>query len=136
MQGHIEAALAAGHITVLQAQQALSALGVDPSSLTIPCEGDGCTQTMRLGDAHSFLSVYAVTGPRDAARDPVPSFLCPHEQHYGCSVQCAAQAHARCIREHMTPILHAVQAGTVTIEQGKPRVRALPEMPEPQGKEE
>ena len=103
-RAQIEGAVSSGELTVLQGQELFSKFGLDPSSLTIPCEAPGCQQSMQLGDAHSFISCYATTGPAvNEAGHRVAAFQCHHMQHYGCSVEHAAEAHARCVREHMMP---------------------------------
>lgn len=127
MQEQVQAALDAGQVTIRQARAMLATLGGDPDSLTITCEAKKCTNRVRFGDAHSFLSVYATTGPRLPTGEGVAAFQCEHQQHYGCSPECAAQAHARCVQEHLVPTLHAIHAGAMIVEQGRARAIAAPD---------
>ncbi len=70
----------------------------DPSAQVIACEQCGAMTT--IGDSHSFVIVYATTGPGGR----IPSFQCPAEQHFACSQECAALLGHMCIDEHLRPL--------------------------------
>lgn len=101
----VQEAVLARQISVLAGQRAYAVMGGDPSTLAIPCEAEGCTNTMRLGDSHSIIGVahtvlgtLATTGPTQ-----VQPTQCPDEQHYGCSLEHALAAHVQCLQEHVFP---------------------------------
>lgn len=66
---------------------------------TVTCEADGCGKQIEgLGNAHSFIIHYALTGTPGVAAQ-----FCPAEQHYACSTEHARQVAHRCIDEHLIP---------------------------------
>lgn len=78
-----------------KAQKALYHLGEDPSALVVPCEAPGCTNTVTIGDSFSFLCSLRTTGPAvTTGGHRLGVITCPDVQHYGCSFDCAAAAHA------------------------------------------
>lgn len=87
---------AAGAISPIQAQRMASALGADPSAVTIPCEAPGCAAVRPLAAMHSLIVLYATTGGKPER----PPYGCPQEQHYACSHEHALEAAKVCLKQH------------------------------------
>lgn len=77
----------------------------DPSARVVDCEGPGCLNSVRVGDSHSFIIVYATTGPAvptdGGGAGRIPAFGCDAEQHFCCSHECAVAAGHACLDEHV-----------------------------------
>lgn len=80
----------------------------DPSTRIVPCEYEGCEQTMTVGDSYSFVITFATTGPTHIA-----ALGCPAEQHFACCPEHAAALAQACITQHLIPA-HAERAQAVT----------------------